>query len=327
MISASAPGKIILFGEHAVVHGQPAIAVPLAAVQVTVTAEVVAPGSGLTIRAPDVGATIRLSSGASVFAYTPDAASPYQEHYDALIYPIQVALEALHSPLPDLNLTVRSTIPIASGLGSGAAMAAAIIRAVTYAIGHPMDNDALNPLVFEVEKHHHGTPSGIDNTVIVYKTPVYFVRGQPIEAFQIAHSFTVIVADTGRTSPTKVAVGDVRQLYEREPERIGAVFARIGDIVRTARTIIESVAEDPTQSLGPLMDDNHALLRELTVSSPELDRLCAAAHEAGARGAKLSGAGRGGNMIALVVPEDAASVADALRAAGAVRVIQTTVTC
>jgi mevalonate kinase len=327
MISASAPGKIILFGEHAVVYGQPAIAVPLAAVQVTVTAETVAPGSGLTIHAPDVGTTLQLASGSPVFAYTPDAGTPYQDHYDALVYPIQVALTALHCPLPDLNLTVRSTIPIASGLGSGAALAAAIMRAAAFAVGHPLDDDALNPLVFEVEKHHHGTPSGIDNTVIVYKTPVYFVRDQPIEAFRIAHPFTVIVADTGHTSPTKIAVGDVRQLYEREPARIGAIFARIGDIARTARQLIESAATDATESLGSLMDDNHALLRELTVSSPELDRLCASAREAGALGAKLSGAGRGGNMIALVTPEHAARVADTLRAAGAVRVIQMTVPC
>jgi mevalonate kinase len=327
MISASAPGKIILFGEHAVVHGQPAIAVPLSAVQVTVTAEIVAPGGGLTIHAPDVGAALQLSSGSSVFAYTPDAETPYTAHYDALVYPIQVALEALHSTLPDMILTVRSTIPIASGLGSGAALAAAMIRAVAFAVGHPIDNDTLNPLVYEVEKHHHGTPSGIDNTVIVYQTPVYFVRDQPIETFRIAHPFTVIVADTGHASPTKIAVSDVRQLYEREPGRIGAIFARIGAITRAARAIIESATIESTESLGPLMDENHALLCDLTVSSPDLDRLCAAARASGALGAKLSGAGRGGNMIALVTPEHARSVSEALRAAGAVRIIQTTVKC
>jgi mevalonate kinase len=315
MISASAPGKIILFGEHAVVHGQPAIAVPLSAVQVTVTAETATPGGGLTIHAPDVGATLRLSSGASILAGAPDPGTPSTEHYDALVFPIQVIL------------TVRSTIPIASGLGSGAALAAALIRAVASAVGHPIDDDTLNLLVFEVEKHHHGTPSGIDNTVIVYQTPVYFVRDQPIETFQIAHPFTVIVADTGHASPTKIAVGDVRQLYQREPARIGAIFARIGAITRAARAIIESAAIDSTESLGPLMDENHALLRDLTVSSPELDRLCAAARASGALGAKLSGAGRGGNMIALVTPALAGRVTEALRAAGAVRVIQTTVKC
>ncbi len=329
MISASAPGKIILFGEHAVVHGQPAIAVPLSAVQVTVTAESVSPGSGLTIHAPDVGATIQLSSGPSVFAYTPDAETPYKEHYDALVYPVQVALAALHSPLPDMILTVHSSIPIASGLGSGAALAAAMIRAVAFAVGRPMDNDTLNPLVYEIEKHHHGTPSGIDNTVIVYKTPVYFVRDHPLEAFQIAHPFTLLIADTGHASPTKLAVNDVRQLYEREPTRIGGIFARIGAITRAARAILELAAVESLdiESLGALMNENHALLGELTVSSAELDRLCAAARASGASGAKLSGGGRGGHMIALVTAERAGTVTDALRAAGAVKVIQTTVTC
>ncbi len=106
----------------------------------------------------------------------------------------------------------------------------------------------------------------------------------------------------------------IERLREHEPRR-------------AARTIIESVTIDSTESLGPLMDENHALLRELTVSSPELDQLCAAARASGALGGKLSGAGRGGNMIALVTAERAGSVTDALHAAGAVGIIQTTVKC
>ena len=183
----------------------------------------------------------------------------------------------------------------------------------------------MNALVYEVEKRHHGTPSGIDNTVIVYEKPVYFARISPteaIETFPIARPFTLLVADTGQASPTHIAVGDVRRLYEAEPDRIGAIFTRIGEIVRAARRGIESGA---VESLGPLMDENHALLRDLTVSSESLERLCQAARAAGAWGAKLSGGGRGGNLIALVSPERADSVADALRAAGAVNVIQTTV--
>ena len=153
------------------------------------------------------------------------------------------------------------------------------------------------------------------------------MRDQPIESFHIVHPFTLLVADTGRASPTKIAVSDVRHLYEHDPARIGAIFARIGELTRAARTIIESATIDSTESLGPLMDENHALLHELTVSSPELDRLCEAARASGALGAKLSGAGRGGNMIALVTPESARSVTVALRGEGAVRIIQTTVKC
>jgi len=308
---AAAPGKIILFGEHAVVHGQPAVAVPLFAVQATATAEPAAPGSGLTVYAPDISQTLHAGTAASD--------DPY---YDALIYPLDVALDALHLPAPDLTLTVHSTIPVASGLGSGAALAAALMRVLSQAYERPLTNDALNPLVYEVEKHHHGTPSGIDNTVIVYEQPVFFMRGHSPKAFTIARPFTLLVADTGHPSPTHIAVSEVRRLYESGPHRIAAVFTRIGEIAQAARQSIES---GRIEALGPLMDENHALLRQLTVSSEALDRLCQAARDAGAAGAKLSGGGRGGNMIAWVDPDQAQVVADALRRAGAVRVIQTTV--
>jgi mevalonate kinase len=319
MVTTSAPGKIILFGEHAVVHGQPAIAVPLCAVQTTVTTGRAAPGSGVTIHAPDIGETVRVGPHAPAPSAWDGESSPL---YNALVYPVQVALERLDLPVPDVELTVHSTIPIASGLGSGAALAAALIRAVSAAAGLPLDNDRLNPLVYEVEKRHHGTPSGIDNTVIVYEKPVYFVRVAPPVMFPIKRPFTLLVADSGQTSPTKITVGDVRKLYEAEPGRIGTIFARIGAIAQAARAAIES---GTIESLGPLMDDNHSLLRDLTVSSETLDRLCRVARENGALGAKLSGGGRGGNMIALVTPDRAGAVRDALRTAGAAHVIQTTV--
>jgi mevalonate kinase len=310
-VHAFAPGKLILFGEHAVVHGQPAIAVPLSAVGVTVSAEPGLPGQGLRARAENTGQTLS-------YAAAPED-SPL---YNALVYPVRVALNALEQPEPDLMLTVRSTIPIAGGLGSGAALATALIRALGDALGRPFSNEALNPLVYEVEKRHHGTPSGIDNTVIVYEQPVYFVRGQPPETFTIARPFTLLVADTGRSSPTHIAVADVARLYEAEPVRVGAIFTRIGAIVQAARSAIES---GTIEVLGPLMDENQALLRDLSVSSPELDRLCRTARSAGAAGAKLSGGGRGGNLIALVDAVRAATVAAALRRDGAVGVIQTTV--
>ncbi len=317
-VRAEAPGKIILLGEHAVVHGQPAIAVPLSAVRAAVDIEAAPAGDGLTVRAPDLGAEVRLRADHD--RETP--ADMPEGWVNALVYPVQLGLQALELAPPDLVLTVRSTIPIASGLGSGAAVAAALVRALGLAVGRPFALEALNALVFEVEKRHHGTPSGIDNTVIVYEQPVYFVRGQPPETFTIARAFRLLVGDTGQGSPTRIAVGDVRVLYEAEPERIGAVFARIGELVRAGRQAIETGA---IEQLGPLMNENHALLRELTVSNAALDRLCAAALAAGAHGAKLSGGGRGGNMIALVDEHNAASVRQALEGAGAVRVIETVV--
>ena len=130
------------------------------------------------------------------------------------------------------------------------------------------------------------------------------------------------IADTGIHSPTRIAVGDVRQAWVQEPERFEALFDRVAVVVEAARAAI--AAGEPAK-LGPLMDANHALLREIGVSCPELDALVAAARAAGALGAKLSGRGRGGNMIALVTVESASRVAEALVAAGAVRVIVTEV--
>ena len=242
---------------------------------------------------------------------------------------------------PDWRVTVRSTIPIASGMGSGAAVSAAIVRALAEATGWGQESGVREPsassnqlpatsfqpadisaLVYEVERLHHGTPSGIDNTVVVYGQPVYFVRGQSPQTFQIGRPFMLAIADTGIRSPTKVAVGDVRRAWEREGTRFEALFDRVAAIVEDARV---TIAEGQPEKLGPLMDANHALLQEIGVSCPELDALVAAARGAGALGAKLSGAGRGGNMIALVTAESASRVAEVMTVAGAVRVIVTEV--
>lgn len=312
---ARASGKIILFGEHAVVHGQPAIAVPLTAVQARAEAIPDDFGSGLTVHAPDVGHTLH----AEDFDEQTDEGDPL---YNALMYPLELTLGALNAPVPDLAITIRSSIPIASGLGSGAALATALIRALVMALGRSLRREKLNELVYEVEKRHHGNPSGLDNTVIVYERPVFFVRDTPPAPFTIRAPFTLVVADTGVNSPTRITVGDVGTLFETGRERITPIFERIGAIACEARAAIEA---GQIASLGPLMNENHALLRELTVSSPELNDLCAAALAAGASGAKLSGGGRGGNMIALAQPARASDVASALRDAGATAVFVTTV--
>jgi len=130
----------------------------------------------------------------------------------------------------------------------------------------------------------------------------------------VARPFTLIIADTGISAPTKESVGDVRKLWEADQNKWEKVFDEVGETVKAARTAIES---GKWEGLGPLMDANHALLQQMTVSSPELDRLVLAAKRSGALGAKLSGGGRGGNMLALVNPSDAEKVASALRTAGA----------
>lgn len=303
MDSYSAPAKIIIFGEHAVVYGQPAIAVPVSSIRASVF---VAPSDGgLRLQALDV---IGSAEAETVQA--------------ALTLTARLVLEQLHVPEPSVTLTIRSQIPVASGLGSGAAVSTALARALLAAVRHPLPQEDLNQIIYEVEKLHHGTPSGIDNTVIVYERPVYFTKGQVIETLTIPRPFKLVIADTGISASTRIAVGDVRSLYESDQTQYNLYFEEIGSITKQARYAIET---GQVHILGKLMTRNHELLQQLTVSSPKLDRLVKAALEAGAEGAKLSGGGRGGNMIAMVTDQTATAVSQALERAGAVRVIQTEV--
>ena len=304
---ASAPGKVILFGEHAVVYGHPALAAPVLQVHADVQVSD-STRAGIWIEAPDIDLYTELNTLAS------------NHPLSAIIHKLLFILSI--DPYPTLHISIDSTIPVASGLGSGAAVSVALIRALSTYIGHPFSDEQTNDLAFEIEKLHHGTPSGIDNTVITYARPVYFVKGQPPEIFKVGEPFSLVIGDTGIRAPTRESVGDVRKLWERDKEKWEKVFKTIGEIVIQAHIMIE---KGKTEKLGELMDQNHTLLQEMTVSSPELDKLVLAARKAGALGAKLSGGGRGGNMIALVKPETSESVANSLMEAGARRVITTRV--
>ena len=307
MTKSSAPGKIILFGEHAVVYGRPALAVPVTQVHVDVDV-FDSPRPGIWIEAPAVNLHAELNTLPS-------------DHPIASVIHNFLFLSRV-SRFPNLEIKIMSTIPVASGLGSGAAVTVALTRALAAHLDHAMGDEAVNAFTYEIEKLHHGTPSGIDNTVVTYARPVYFVKGKSIEIFKVGAPFTIVIADTGISAPTKESVGDVRRLWMNDRSRWETIFDKIGEISFTARRAIEAGKPD---LLGELMNENHAVLKTLTVSSPELDQLVEAARSAGALGAKLSGGGRGGNMIALVEPEKAEPVSRALKEAGAANTIITRV--
>jgi mevalonate kinase len=307
-VKTSAPGKIILFGEHAVVYGRPALAVPV--IQVHADVEVAASDRpGIWIDAPDIHLRSDLNSLPS-------------DHPIASVIHNFLFLSRI-SPFPNLDITITSTIPVASGLGSGAAVTVALIRALSSHLNFPMTDEQVNSFAYEIEKLHHGTPSGIDNTVVTYAKPVYFVKGQPIETFKVGHPFTIVIGDTGISAPTRESVGDVRKLWEADKSKWEGVFDEVGEVIKQAKQAIES---GKWENLGDLMGKNHAFLQKMTVSSPELDNLVSAARKAGALGAKLSGGGRGGNMIALVKPEQAESVARSLMESGAGNTVITRIT-
>ena len=308
MTTASAPGKIILVGEHAVVYGRPAIAVPLWERCATAVIESLPPGSGCRLDAPAIDLNLQLSAA--------DGDQP-------LAMAVRLALEAAGGESdPDWQVTAGGTIPVASGLGSGAAICSALVRVVFAHLGKPIDAGQVSDLVYACERIFHGTPSGIDNSVVAHAAPIWFIRGKAPQPFFPRDPFDLLIADSGISAPTIEVVADVRRGWEQSPQRYESWFDEIASVVCETRSAID---RGDHRALGHLFDRNQLLLTDLEVSSPQLDRLIAAARQAGALGAKLSGAGQGGNVIALVEAENREAVADALLAAGAQQVILTTV--
>ena len=307
---ASAPGKVILCGEHAVVYAQPAIALPVAAVEAVVIVAP-APGDGIVLEMPDIGEQDRAVE---------QSAHPFTRLAQATL-----AALGIEGPA-GLRVTLTSTIPMASGMGSGAALGAALVKAVALHFGRSLGPAEVSALVYQSERFYHGTPSGIDNTVVSFGQPIWYRRdpmGGPstIEPIVAMGSWKMLLGDTGVRAPTRATVGGVRERWRTDPGRYNRIFSHIGDIVRAARDALE---HDQQARMGELLNENQALLQQIGVSSSDLDRLVAAANHAGALGAKLSGGGGGGIMLALVAPQDAAEVEAALWAAGATRVLATT---
>jgi mevalonate kinase len=303
--TASAPGKIILCGEHAAVYGQPAIALPVFDVRATATAHSGVLNTGIIIESPSLQQTIRT-------AEDPD------HPLSRLCMLVQQELATTNK---DLRIIVESNIPVAGGMGSGAAVSAAVARVLAQASGTQLATEILSKIVFEIEKIYHGSPSGIDNTVICHELPIFFQRGQPPEILRIGNPFQLIVADSGVGTPTHLAVEAVKTLYGSDPAAIGEVLASIGNVVRLART---ELTEGEPIRLGELLNQNHALLQKLGVSTTQLDSIAEAARRAGAWGAKLSGAGMGGNVIAISTPEKIDSISEMMLEAGAVRIMVST---
>jgi len=303
-----APGKILLLGEHAVVYGHPAIAIPLRSVRARAEAEFTRNG-GVEVVAPDLG-----ERGSS-----PGRAS---ERLGPLIRLAESVLDFFGEPRRGMRVEIRSTIPIGRGMGSGAAVAVALVRSVCGALGRHLDADQVAELALEAERSFHGTPSGVDNTVVARDEPIYYVKGKPVRSIVVGPSvFRFVVADTGLASPTREVVEQVRAGRERDRARFDSFFWELGSMASVAREVIRSGSPE---ELGLCMNRAHEALRALGVSCPELDRLVSAALESGAAGAKLSGGGRGGAVVALLGSDaDEATLISRLRLAGAESIFTT----
>jgi mevalonate kinase len=305
--TASASGKIIMFGEHAVVYGRPALAVPIGELRARARVEN-RRERGVVVHARDLDRSFGLET------------APADDPLAAIT---RAALEEIDSDKnAGIDLWIDSDIPLASGLGSGAAVSTAIVRALASHFGRPLDSIQISALVFEVEKIYHGTPSGIDNSVIALERAIRFSTRSGAQPIHIARPFMLAIAYTGIASPTRIAVADVRREWERDPVRHEKVFDDIAEVVKRAQLVLSLGLNN---ELGELMSRNQELLRSLDVSSPEIESLIRAASEAGAAGSKLSGGGRGGNVIVQIQPENSGRLKRALLAAGAKNVLLTTI--
>lgn len=310
MTIGSAPGKLILFGEHAVVYGRTAIAVPVDKVRANAEISPYPEGENgqVFIEAPQI-------EFASWLHDLP------QNHPFSMV--VRLTLEMLQvDPTRPLKIRVESNIPIAAGMGSSAATSIAIIRGLSAHFNQSLSPEKQSGIAYEVEKIHHGTPSGVDNTVIAYERPVIFSRDKELRSLEAGADIPLVIGDTGIQSETARAIAQVRTRRQAESARFDSLFDQISIISEKAAEAIQS---GRIADLGPLMNQNQSLLADIGVSSEPLRTLIQAALDAGASGAKLSGAGLGGNMIALVQTQTSHEIASALHEAGAVRTIETVI--
>jgi hydroxymethylglutaryl-CoA reductase len=290
-------GKIILFGEHAVVYGSRAIAAP---VPLAVHARVVDHDDGVWLVMPRWGVEKRMRQD-------PKKRSSIEET-GALI------LDKLGLGERSMRIEVYSQIPRAMGLGGSSAVAVAIIRALDahYKLG--LSDEEITRLAFRAEQVFHGTPSGIDNTVATYGHPILYRAGSPpeIEELHFPTPLNFVIGITGNESLTARTVARVRAAREKNPAVINKLFKAID--VLTGQALV-AIRRFDMERLGDLMNVCHGLLNSLQVSSWELEELIQIARENGALGAKLTGGGGGGSMIALC-PDGAEQVIQAMNDSG-----------
>jgi mevalonate kinase len=290
---AEAYGKVILVGEHAVVHGTPAIALGVGtAARASVRA---AAQSSLRLGARDVV----LEPGASL-----ESLGPEQRAYGAL-------LSALGAS--NIAAEVQLCLPAGVGLGASAALAVALARATARASGASDDAARVLGAAQAWENVFHGNASGIDAAAAYHGGCLLFTRASGSQPLAPAEPFHFVVAVAGPAASTRLMVDGVAELQRREPTRVAAILERIARIVEQAR---DALAAGARARLGGLMNDNHELLQALGVSTPELDRACDWARAAGALGAKLTGGGGGGCVLALCSAEGTDPVLQSFRAHG-----------
>ena len=288
-------GKVILLGEHAVVYDRHALALPLPS---AVRVEVARRASGIAFSAPDwnlreVWQSEDMTRGAASI--------------------IGLIMRELNVD-SGLDIRVAARVPLGMGLGSSASFAVAVIRAICSLLDIDKRDVEIDRLAYRCEELTHGTPSGIDNNLATFGEPVLYSRGsrtrtRPIKLKELP---PLVVAVSGERGDTREMVAGVRRRFERNEALYETIFNEIDQISVAGAAALRN---GDYEQLGALMNVCHGFLNAIEVSTPDLERMVAVARDAGAVGAKLTGAGGGGSIVALC-PGKVADVAGALRGAG-----------
>lgn len=277
-------GKVILFGEHFVVYGLPAIASAIGSKTTAFVRRMDTPGFHL------------IDDRLEIPGYKVKKKKEQNKSLDNIY-----AFYGIDPEKQGLEIKFAGDLVAASGIGASAASCAALSRALNDEFNLGFDNEKINAAAYEGEKGYHGTPSGIDNTAATYGGLIWFKRdlqGGPnvIEKLKMKEPVEIVIANTGVTASTSKVVAEVKQRREEQPKKFDQIFEKYKQLVVEAR---EALIENHLEKLGKLMDENQELLRQIGVSSTELENLINIAMNQGALGAKLTGTGRGGNMVVL----------------------------
>lgn len=297
MSKASAPGKLILFGEHFVVYGFPAIAT---AIEARTMAEV------------------EKADKYALEDNRPETPGYKMEKYGQQVDSIRriFAAMGLNPGKTPIKIALGGDLVAASGVGASGASCAAIAAALNSYFGLGFDKNRINDIAYEGEKGYHGTPSGIDNSCSTFGGFILFTKGPSknlVAPLDLQLSISMVIGNTGITSNTAKVVEEVKKLKEESPEKFKAIFDMYSRVAADAKEAIEN--KDLGQ-IGSLMNKNHGLLREMGVSCKEIEELVDIALKNGALGAKLTGTGKGGLVIALVNDGDAGKISAAFESAG-----------
>lgn len=293
----TAHSKVILIGEHAVVYGEPAIALPFPRVLATSVVE---------------------ENHGPILVESKQYTGPLDQIPDrmkGLALCVKETLKELNQSEEDLKISLQSEIPIGRGLGSSAATALAIVRGLASFFQKPLPKDKLLSLGNVAEKYAHGNPSGIDIEAVFHDCPIWFRKGEQPKSVFIQSSFYLVVSDTGEIGNTRLAVNSILEKRETDLLNTERAIKRLGVLTEKAKNALQ---QGNLEELGKFLNGAQIELQHLGVSDKNIDYLVEIAKKAGALGAKLTGGGRGGCMIALAKEEGQASfIAKALTEAGA----------